>query len=68
MVVVGGTGVGKTTLLNAYVNFLLGVKQTDTFRYIIIDEKALMKDKKKVTQWLKMLHNMKLSLSEQTQL
>lgn len=47
MVVVGGTGVGKTTLLNAYVNFLLGTKYTDTFRYIIIDEQTLMKNKEK---------------------
>jgi len=33
---VGETGTGKTTLLNCYLNYLLGIELTDKFRYIII--------------------------------
>ena len=33
IVVIGGTGTGKTTLLNSYVNYLLGVEKEDKFRY-----------------------------------
>lgn len=38
IMVVGSTGSGKTTLLNYFINFILGVKFTDTFRYEIIVE------------------------------
>ena len=41
--VIGPTGSGKTTLLNSYINYLMEVNYTDTFRYIIINEtKKLM--------------------------
>ena len=36
--VVGGTGVGKTTLINRMVNYIFGVNYTDTFRFQLIDE------------------------------
>ena len=36
--VVGETGTGKTTLLNCYLNYLLGIELTDKFRYKIIHE------------------------------
>ena len=38
IIVLGQTGSGKTTLLNSLVNFILGVKFEDDFRYVIIDE------------------------------
>ena len=36
--VIGGTEAGKTTFLNSYLNYLLGVQLTDKFRYKIINE------------------------------
>ncbi|GAB1226688.1 hypothetical protein ENUP19_0301G0037 [Entamoeba nuttalli] len=41
ILVVGQTGSGKTTLLNSFVNALYGIKITDDFRYIIINEDHL---------------------------
>ena len=38
--VVGETGCGKTTLLNSFVNFLLGVNIIDDYRYKIILERT----------------------------
>ena len=38
MMVVGQTGSGKTTLLNSLINYIMGIKFEDDFRYIIIDE------------------------------
>lgn len=38
LVVMGGTGTGKTTLLNSYINYLMGIQYTDEFRYRLIDE------------------------------
>lgn len=35
---VGKTGDGKTTNINAFINVLYGVKFTDKFRYILIEE------------------------------
>ena len=36
--VVGQTGCGKTTLLNSFLNYILGIKIEDNFRYVIIHE------------------------------
>ena len=36
--VIGGTGVGKTTLLDTIVNYVMGVQRDDKFRYRIIDD------------------------------
>ncbi|EDR22965.1 hypothetical protein, conserved [Entamoeba dispar SAW760] len=41
ILVVGQTGSGKTTLLNSFINALHGIKITDDFRYIIINEDNL---------------------------
>ncbi|BFU26587.1 hypothetical protein conserved [Entamoeba histolytica] len=41
ILVVGQTGSGKTTLLNSFVNAIYGIKITDDFRYIIINEDNL---------------------------
>ena len=38
MMVVGATGVGKTTLINRMINYIFGVNYTDTFRFKLIDE------------------------------
>ena len=35
---VGQTGCGKTTLLNSFINYLLGIEIDDDFRYEIIHE------------------------------
>ncbi|BFU21273.1 Zeta toxin/Type II/IV secretion system protein/Elongation factor Tu GTP binding domain/Septin/AIG1 family/50S ribosome-binding GTPase, putative [Entamoeba histolytica] len=45
ILVVGQTGSGKTTLLNSFVNALYGIKITDDFRYIIINEDNLKQNK-----------------------
>ncbi|GAB1223191.1 hypothetical protein ENUP19_0136G0028 [Entamoeba nuttalli] len=45
ILVVGETGSGKTTLLNSFVNALYGIKITDDFRYIIINEDNLKQNK-----------------------
>ena len=39
VMVVGETGCGKTTLLNSFINSLLGVELEDNYRFKIIDEK-----------------------------
>ena len=38
LLVVGEAGVGKTTLLNCYLNYLLGIELSDKFRYKLIYE------------------------------
>ncbi|XP_068220219.1 uncharacterized protein [Palaemon carinicauda] len=39
ILLVGATGTGKTTLINAMVNFIYGVDFGDDFRFILIDDK-----------------------------
>ncbi|EMD49758.1 Hypothetical protein EHI5A_237180, partial [Entamoeba histolytica KU27] len=41
ILVFGQTGSGKTTLLNSFVNAIYGIRITDDFRYIIINEDNL---------------------------
>jgi dephospho-CoA kinase len=36
--VVGMTGVGKSTFLNALSNYIMGVEAEDPFRYLIVDD------------------------------
>ena len=42
--VIGQTGHGKTTLLNAMINYLTWVDFKSNFRYILIDETHLNKN------------------------
>ena len=38
IIVFGETGVGKSTTLNSFVNYLFGVEFDDDFRYVLIEE------------------------------
>jgi len=38
--IVGMTGVGKSTFLNSLVNCMMEVEEDDPFRYLIIDDFA----------------------------
>jgi polynucleotide 5'-kinase involved in rRNA processing len=41
ILVIGETGSGKTTLINALANFYMGVKMNDPFRYMLIVEEGM---------------------------
>ena len=41
----GQTGAGKTTLVDSLLNFLLGIEYYDKFRYKLVDESALQKER-----------------------
>ena len=43
VMLLGATGVGKTTIINRMVNYIFDVNYTDTFRYQLIEETALSK-------------------------
>ena len=42
IVIFGQTGAGKTTFIDSYTNFLLGVDFYDKFRYKLVDERGLI--------------------------
>ena len=46
----GQTGAGKTTFVNALVNFILGIDYNDKFRYVIVDERDLIAERTKRKQ------------------
>ena len=39
LMLIGASGVGKTTLINALVNYVFGVERSDNFRFKLIEEK-----------------------------
>ena len=52
LMLVGATGVGKTTMINAMVNYLFGVDWEDDFRFKMIVEEAVKDQTRSVTQWI----------------
>jgi predicted GTPase len=40
ILLMGATGSGKTTMINAMTNFILGVEWEDNFRFMIVDEEV----------------------------
>ena len=42
-IVFGGTGVGKSTFLDSFINFLTGISIYHKFRYKLIDERQRLK-------------------------
>ena len=45
LLVVGQTGAGKTTLIDSFVNNLLGIDLEDKFRYRLVDERNLIEER-----------------------
>lgn len=52
LMVVGATGAGKTTLINGFANYLLGVTWEDNVRYKLISETKTRSDAYSQTTWI----------------
>lgn len=40
VLLMGATGSGKTTMINAMINYVLGVERSDPFRFVLVEEKV----------------------------
>ena len=49
MLIMGQTGAGKTTLVNAFLNCLLGICYEDQFRYVLVDERDLLAERQEAS-------------------
>ena len=41
LLVIGPSGAGKTTFIDSFVNFVLGIELYDKFRYKLVDERKI---------------------------
>ena len=41
LLVLGPSGAGKTTFIDSFVNFVLGIEIYDKFRYRLVDERQI---------------------------
>ncbi|CAD8202068.1 unnamed protein product [Paramecium pentaurelia] len=48
LVVIGETGVEKSTMINFFNNYYIGVQHVDPFRFIIVDEEQIQQLYKKI--------------------
>ena len=48
LLIMGQTGTGKTTLVDSFINYLLGIEFYDKFRYKLVDERKLAEERSKV--------------------
>ena len=44
----GSTGAGKTTLVDSFFNYLMGITYYDKFRLKLVDETALLEERKEL--------------------
>ena len=42
LLVMGQTGAGKTTFIDSFINYMLGIEFYDNFRYKLVDERELI--------------------------
>ena len=48
--VIGPTGAGKTTLVDSFVNHILGIEKYDKYRYKLVDERQIAEERFRTMQ------------------